>query len=146
MDESEYERAISAGKAGTIYDWTLEFLEGVGNNKSLARTLRQKGNFHFGPIDYPIDKFMPILGPDKTFKYYEDQDTIDKRVTAMEKSFNEGWKPAPLIVSDIWEDYLEVADGAHRFELLRRLGIKSYPTIFYFKDQSALDSFVKSLE
>lgn len=145
MNDSEYERAMNAGKDGTIFEWTIEFLEGVGNNKSLAKTLRQKGQFHFGPIEYPISEFVPVLGPNETFKYYEAQETIDNRVAAMEKSFSKGWKPAPLIVTDIWEDSMGIADGAHRFKLLRRLGIEKYPTVFYFKSQLALDRFINSL-
>lgn len=143
---SEYESVIIAANEDRIHDWVLDFLEGVGNNKSLARVLRIKGEFHIGPIDYPIDRLTPILGPDESFKFYEDQTITDLRVAAMEKSFHEGWRPVPLIATDLWEDYLTVADGAHRQALLNKLGIETYPTIFYFRDRKSLDDFKDSLE
>lgn len=142
MNNIDYENALIAGKEGSIHDWTLKFLEGEGNNHSLAKTLRQRGQFHLGPVDYPLKELTPILGPDITFKYYEDQQALDKRVEAMQKSFEKGWRPAPLIASDLWEDYFEIADGAHRYELFKKLGVEAYPTIFFFRDQQSLERFI----
>jgi hypothetical protein len=141
MDSSEYDDAVIANKEGRIHDWTLDFLEGPGNNASLARVLREKGQYHFGPVDFPLKELRPILGPDETFKFYEAQTDIDSRVAAMSQSFSEGWKPAPIIATDLWEDYFTVADGAHRYELLKGLDIPTYPTIFYFRSEESLNKF-----
>jgi hypothetical protein len=60
----------------------------------------------------------------------------------MVESYRNGWKPVPLIASNIWEDEFTLADGAHRHGALLRLGIDTYPTIFYFKDKISYDAFV----
>lgn len=141
MENKEYNSAILAGEQGAIHQWTLDFLEGSGANPSLARVLRVKGSFHIGPIEYPLDQLKPILGPDESFKFYEDQAVTDKRVAAMLQSYSEGWRPAPIIATDLWEEHLTVADGAHRHELFKKVGIQTYLTIFYFRDQTTLDAF-----
>lgn len=145
---NEYDEAILADKNGTLTKWMIDYLNDSdrGRNIPLAGGLLQDGQFHTNLIDYPIDKFKVLMGPDHSFRYFEQPEDFNSRVGAMVKSLSDGWKPVPFIVTDLWNDGLELNDGAHRVEALKRFGIKTYPTVFYFKDQLALDSFVKSLE
>jgi len=144
----EYEAAIEADKSDTLTEWLVTYLNDAdrGRNIALAGGLAEAGKFHTNLIDYPIDQFKILMGPDRSFRYYEEPESFNKRVDAMVGSLKKGWKPVPFIASDIWNEGLELNDGAHRAEAMKRFGIKTYPTIFYFKDQVALDSFIKSLE
>jgi len=142
----EYKQAIAADKNDTLTEWLIEYLNDSdrGRNAPLASGLAEDGQFHTGLIDYPIDEFTILMGPDHSYRYYEDPVSYDARVQAMVESLEKGWKPVPFIASDIWNEGLELNDGAHRAEALKRFGIKTYPTVFYFKNQLALDDFLAS--
>jgi hypothetical protein len=141
-----YEAAVLADKNGTITDWMIDYLNGEGRNTVLAGGLAQDGQFHTHLIDYPFEKLTILMGPDDTFRYYEEPEQFNIRVDTMVESLKQGWKPVPFIASDLWNDGLELNDGAHRAEALKRFGTKTYPTVFYFKDQTALTQFLESLE
>ena len=117
-----------------------------GRNETLAGGLQAEGQFHTGLIDYPIDDFYILMGPDHTFRYYEEPGSFNSRVDEMVKSLEKGWRPVPFIVSNIWNHGLELNDGSHRVAALKIFGIKTYPTIFYFKNKIELDSFLVSLK
>lgn len=144
---AEYDAAILADKNDTLTEWMVDYLNDNdrGRNISLAGGLAEAGQFHTHLIDYPIEKFKILMGPDHAFRYYEDPDKFNSRVEAMVESLKQGWKPVPFIVTDIWNDGLELNDGSHRAEALKRFGVETYSTVFYFKDQAALDDFVGSL-
>ncbi len=136
-----FNSALAADKNGQLTDWIIDYLHQSGDNDKLAEDLLRQGKFHTGFIDYPIDDLDKLLGPDKSFDYYEDPDTFEYRVNTMVESIKNGWKPAPLIASRIWSEHFELHDGAHRAEALRRSGILTYPTVFYFEDKKSLDDF-----
>lgn len=146
---NEYQEAILADKHGTLTEWLITYLNDSerGRNIPLAEGLTEDGQFHTNLINYPIDKLKILMGPDESFRYFEDPDKFNSRIDSMVESLKQGWKPVPFIATkDLWNEGLELNDGAHRAEALKRFGVKKYPTIFYFKDQYALDSFVESLE
>ncbi len=140
-----YDNAIEADKNGTLNQWMIEYLHGSGRNANLAEGLRTDGNYHTRLIDFPLAKFKLLLGPDRSYRYYEEPEKYYAKVDAMVESLEKGWKPVPLISTDIWNDGLELNDGAHRAVALMKFGVKTYPTVFYFKDQNALDIFLDSL-
>lgn len=137
--------AMKAASEGKIHQWVLDFLRTGGGNASLANKLEANAIHHFGPIDYPLKNLTNIIGPNKTFKYVEDQEKLDFRVSQLILAINNGWRPPPLIVSNLWEDELEIADGGHRQRALLKLGVNIYPTVFYFKDSRSRDAFMASL-
>jgi hypothetical protein len=143
----EYDQAIQAEKSGELTPWLITFLNDKdrGRNTALAEGLAAAGQFHTDLIDYPIDQFKILMGPDHSFRYYEEPGSFNNRVNKMVESLKAGWKPVPFIASDIWNDGLELNDGAHRVAALKRLGVKTYPTIFYFKNQLERDIFLRSL-
>lgn len=136
--------ALQADKEGGLTDWIIEYLHQSGDNDKLANDLLRQGKYHTGFINYPIDKLEKLLGPNKSFDYYEDPESYEHRVLSMVDSIANGWKPAPLIASRIWSDHFELHDGAHRAEALRRSGVGSYPTVFYFEDETSLNDFIVS--
>ena len=136
--------AVCADKENRLTDWVLDYLHQSGDNEKLATDLVRQGKFHTGLIDYPISELEKLLGPKKTFDYYEDPETYEYRVGSMVESIANGWKPAPLIASRIWSKHFELHDGAHRAEALRRSGISTYPTVFYFENEDSLSDFMVS--
>jgi len=145
---NEYEEVILADKNGTLTEWLIDYLNdnSRGRNIPLAGGLAEDGQYHTNLIDYPIIDFKILMGPDRSFRYYEEPASFNERVDRMVESLEKGWKPVPFIATDIWNDELELNDGSHRVAALKRFGVKTYPTVFYFKDQLALDNFLKSLE
>jgi len=139
-----YETMLDASKEGMVHEWVLKFLLGSGNNRRLAEKLSENSQFHFGPVDYPIENLVNLIQADEN--YHEEQSVTDSRLESMLKSMNDGWKPAPLIATNLWVDDLEIADGCHRHMALKKLGVTTYPVIFYFRDQNSLDSFTLELK
>lgn len=146
MNNRKFNKTEAWTQADDIHEWILSFLKSDGNNPVLAETLGRKAQYHYGPVDYPLDKLVNNFGADTSFKFHELQADLDLRVSAMLENMKTGWKPAPLIVTNLWEDYFEIADGAHRHKALQVAGIKKYPTVFYFKDQASLDNFIRGVE
>jgi len=145
MNNYDLDSAFLAAKDNELHDWVLSFLRSSGKNLALADKLEKNGQYRYGPIDYPIQKIVNILGSDASYKYTEDEQTLSKRVSDMVENIKNGWSPPPLLASNLWEDYLELADGGHRYKAFQALGINEYPTIFYFRDQQSLDEFVSAL-
>lgn len=141
-----YEAAIKADKENTLTEWLIAYLHESGRNKDLADGLAEDGQFHTSLIDYPIENLKILMGPSHSFRYYEEPEKFESRIEAMIDSLEQGWKPVPFIASkDLWNEGLELNDGAHRAEALQRFGVQTYPTVIYFKSQAALDEFTTSL-
>ena len=146
MNNKEYHNAIKAGEDDKIHEWVLSYLlKPSGNNASLAKRLNKDSVFHFGPIDYQIKDLKLILGPDDSFKYFEEQSILDAKVLSMVESLKNGWLPEPFIATDLWDDKLGLADGNHRIRAFEIQGIKTHPTIFYFRNQESLENFKNTL-
>ncbi|MES2631187.1 MAG: hypothetical protein V4611_04480 [Patescibacteria group bacterium] len=142
-----YEAALLADKNDTLTEWMIAYLKESGRNTILAEGLLEDGQFHTSLIDYPIDGLKILMGPDESYRYYEDPDKFNSRIDEMVESLKQGWKPVPFVATqDLWNEGLELNDGAHRAEALKRFGVKVYPTVFYFKEQNALDTFLESLK
>lgn len=136
--------ALKADKDGALDDWIIDYLHESGDNDKLAADLVRQGKFHTGLIEYPLDALEKLLGPNRSFDYYEDPASYEGRVGSMVESIANGWRPAPLIASKIWSTHFELHDGAHRAEALRRSGVLSYPTVFYFENETSLNDFIVS--
>jgi|ETNmetMinimDraft_21_1059911.scaffolds.fasta_scaffold04597_4 hypothetical protein len=96
---NDYEKAILADKNGTLTEWFVDYLSDSkrGRNTILAEGLAGSGQFSTPLIDYPIRKLKILMGPEKSFRYYEEPGTFNSRIEAIVESLEKGWKPAPLI-------------------------------------------------
>jgi hypothetical protein len=139
---TDYDEAMSAASQGKIHEWVLSFLRTSGNNPNLAEKIKKDGLYHIGPLNYPIEKIKNIIGPDKSYKFQENQSVLDERVDKMAEDINGGWQAPPLIATNFWSDGFELADGGHRQRALLQTGVEMYPTIFYFRNKTTMDSFV----
>jgi hypothetical protein len=146
MKSLEFGQAMLAAQENRINGWVLEFLRASGNNPALADKLEKDGRYFYGPIEYPIKDIIDILGDDNSYKFHEDKATLKAKVDKMVAEIQAGWKAPPLIATNFWEDYFELADGGHRYKAFKKLGIKTYPTIFYFRDESTMNDFKQKIE
>ncbi|MFT4261255.1 MAG: ParB/RepB/Spo0J family partition protein [Candidatus Woesearchaeota archaeon] len=110
-----------------------EFLTTTGNNKKLAKIMSNtKGFCDKGKLEVKtlrLSELIRIAGPNK--EYFEEQKVWDKKIAQMIKSIKSGWEPPALIV---WNKDMTIADGAHRFEALKKLGKKEYACIVWIKN------------
>lgn len=121
--------------------WVQGFLRGEGGNIKLADTLLRYCEYACGPVDYPLDQAVGIIGPTKEYKFFEEETSFNARINEMVASIENGWKPAPLILTNIWEDYMEIADGGHRHRALLRAGYQRYSAILYFRDEASKEKY-----
>ena len=124
--------------------WVQKFLRGEGDNAKLADTLLGYDNLVVGPIEYPLSKVVNILGPTTDYKFFEDELVLNERVDKMVSSIQNGWIPSPLILTNIWENHLELADGGHRHRALLKAGHKTHPVILYFRDNQTKEKFIST--
>ena len=142
-----YDAAIKADTQDLLTEWMINYLRESGRNPILADGLEEDGQFHTKLINYPINKLKILRGPDDSYRYPEDPTQYEARVNAMIDSLKAGWKPVPFVATlDLWNEGLELNDGAHRAEALKRCGVTMYPTVFYFKDEGSLSEFLNGLQ
>lgn len=114
-----------------------EFLTTTGNNKKLAKIMSNtKGFCDKGKLEVKtlrLSELIRIAGPEKDMQYFEEREIWDKKIDQMIKSIKSGWKPPCLIVWDTKKG-LTIADGAHRFEALKKVGKKEYACIVWTKN------------
>lgn len=143
-DQDDLDTVLGLKNKQALNKWVQVFLrKSNGSNVKLADRLLEYGNFVVGPIEFPLNEMVSILGPDDSYIYYEDPATLDRRVESMGKSIMKGWKPAPLISTNVWKDHLEIADGCHRQRALLAAGYDKYYTIFYFRDAESMNEFLE---
>ncbi len=128
------ETAIEANKKGELLQWTIDYLNGEGANDTLANHI-----IAFKPIfvvlkEFPLNRLTRIVGPEKEMMFFEEPDKWLRRVSGLVESYKQGRRFPPLIVTDFWKS-MDIADGGHRLEALRRCGVDSYWTIFLFREQ-----------
>lgn len=91
-------------------------------------------------MQLPFDRLNRLAGPpDQPALERRDDDDIET-VDAMAGSIDDGWDPPPLIVSFDHGD-LNVEDGNHRIEGLRRSGRDRYWAIIAFDDEQQRRAF-----
>lgn len=118
--------AREAAAKDALADWVADFLASDGSdNAELGRQLRSDYPIWFGPMRIAFEQLHRLAGPpdQPTVERLtdDDQDTVE----SMEESIDDGWMPPPFVAT--WQDdHLELEDGNHRVESIRRTGEDSY--------------------
>lgn len=120
----------SALEAENIEKWVHEFLTTVGNNVSFSDGLKLEKRTFKGPIKMPLSAFKRCCGPESDMPFYEARENFERRVCGMMDHMKKGWSMPPLILKHD-EDGYELSDGNHRYEALKRSGIKAYWVILW---------------
>jgi hypothetical protein len=116
--------ARSAARRDELEAWVAEYLSSPGSdNAALATELLGRLQEWLGPVSLPINRLHRLAGPaDHPVLCPVDDDAWRDDVDDMaDKIEEDGWEPAPLIVS-VRDGQLVLEDGNHRVEGLRRAG------------------------
>ena len=143
-NEFTVESALLAQKEGLISDWVQALLHCEDSDK-LAKSLAEFKPVAMEIYDFPLLKLKRIDGPEEKIEQRLSPDIWEAQVSLLTNKIKEGFRPAPLIVTDYW-NYFEIADGNHRHEALLRNGITSYWTIFLIKNKKGHEYLKESLD
>lgn len=140
--EASVDGARAAHERGELDRWVDGFLRSPGSdNEDLADELGSSESFWHGPVELPFDELNRLAGPPDqpalARLHDDDRDTVE----AMTESIDDGWEPAPLIVSRR-DGQLVVEDGNHRIEALRRSGHTRYWSVVAFDEREQRDAFI----
>lgn len=136
------EGARAAAERDALDDWVGVFLRSDGSdNADLAARLQTERPYWLGPVRLRFEELNRLAGPpdQPTLERLHDDDL--ETVEGMADSIDEGWEPAPLVVS-LRDDQLVVEDGNHRIEGLRRSGRHNYWAVVGFEHEAERDRFV----
>ncbi|HEY9229201.1 MAG TPA: ParB N-terminal domain-containing protein [Gemmatimonadaceae bacterium] len=116
--------ARQAAAAGRIDDWVHSYLtESRGANVLMAAGLRLQTRWWLGPTRVKLDLLRRVCGPEPEMEYRTSADAWETKVSAMAAAIIDPEALPPLIL-EYRGDYLELCDGNHRHEALRRRGVK----------------------
>lgn len=132
--------AAAAGRDGELGEWVRTFLASPGSdNGPLGAKLSEELGWWAGPLQLPIDQLNRLAGPaGDPVACPLDDDDWDQRVDDMEERAQEGWEPPPVIVS-YRDDRLQLEDGNHRVESLRRAGRRQVWAVIGFEREEDRD-------
>ncbi len=135
--------AREAASQDRLGDWVVEFLASDGSdNAALGAELTRRHRHWLGPLRLPLDELNRFVGPEGDPVLVEvDDDYWDSRVTDMADKIDDGFVPAPLVVS-FQGGRLHLEDGNHRVESLRRSGRAEGWAVVGFRDASELERFI----
>jgi hypothetical protein len=144
-DDHEYsvEAARAAAERNELDAWVARFLSSSGSdNAALAAKLLQSPRWWLGPLLLPLDQLQRLAGPpDAPVLCPVDEDYWRDDVEEMAERIEDRWEPPPVIVSHRG-GRLELEDGNHRVEGLRRAG-KGYAwAVIAFEDPGERNRFV----
>jgi hypothetical protein len=144
-DDHEYsvEAARAAAERNELDAWVARFLSSSGSdNAALAAKLLQSPRWWLGPVLLPLDQLQRLAGPpDAPVLCPVDEDYWRDDVEEMAERIEDRWEPPPVIVSHR-DGGLELEDGNHRVEGLRRAG-KGYAwAVIAFEDPGERNRFL----
>lgn len=118
---------------GLLEEWVHEFLMTAGKNPEFSEGLKLQKRYWTGPLEMDLDRIERCCGPEESMEYRVDAGCFRSYVDEMAKSLNKGWESPPLLVQYVG-GRLSVRDGNHRYEALKKCGIKRYWVILWFAD------------
>jgi hypothetical protein len=128
--------AFAAAAEDDLAHWVGDFLASRGSgNATLAAGLAQREHWWLGPLWLPLDRLIPLAGPEEDALCPVDEDEWETDVNAMEESIEEGWDPAPLL-AQFDRGQLLLQDGNHRYEALMRAGATHAWVLLWFDDEA----------
>ncbi len=142
--ETTVDGARTAAERGELGAWVTAFLSSDGSdNAALAEKLAAEKPYWLGPVRLRFNELHRLAGPpDQPVLERLDDDDDLQTVEGMEESINDGWEPAPLVVSADGEQLI-VEDGNHRIEGLRRSGRRNYWAVVGFETTGQRGEFVE---
>jgi hypothetical protein len=142
-DRFTVEAARQAARDDELAGWVSAFLSSPGSdNAPLAAELVRRTQHWLGPVQLPLRTLHRLAGPPgQPVLVTLDDDEWAPRVEDLADKIEQGFEPAPLIVS-FRDGQLVVEDGNHRAESLRRAGADDAWAVVGFDDERERDRFM----
>jgi len=132
MFEPTAKSAIEYAGSNKLEEWVHEFLCGEGNNKKLSDALKIYKREYVGPKLMDLHLLTRCYGPEPEMECripeenQEQTKNFGANIDKIAKRFKTGgWDMPPLLALDC-NGKFEIDDGNHRYEALKKLGIKKY--------------------
>jgi hypothetical protein len=123
--------AINFSNVNRLEEWIHLFLCGEGDNKVFSDGLKLEPRHYFAPEMFSLDNFERCCGPEKHMKFQVPEEPFTRHVDNIALTYKKGdWDMPPLIVNRIG-NILELNDGNHRYEALKKMGINQYWVIIW---------------
>ena len=126
--------AIEYSKKNKLEEWIHLFLcgdENDGGNEDFSKGLKLEPRKYYSPCLMDLNRFERCCGPEEGMKFRIPALDFNKNVNGIMEKYKKGsWDMPPMIINRIAEKY-ELNDGNHRFEALKRLGIKEFWVIIW---------------
>lgn len=123
--------AITFADANRLEEWIHLFLCGEGNNKPFSDGLKREPRRYHAPKLTALNTLNRCCGPEDDMKWQIDEFNFIERVEKIIARHQKGdWDMPPLIVCHDGSTY-ELNDGNHRYEALKRMGIKEHWVILW---------------
>lgn len=144
-DEHEFSVATArdAAERDELEAWVVRFLASPGSdNEPLAHGLTDPPRWWLGPVQVPVDQLHRLAGPpeDPVLVPVDDDYWRDDVDDLAERIEDDSWEPPPVIVT-YRDGRLELEDGNHRVEGLRRAGRDRAWAVIAFADAAERDRF-----
>ena len=149
--EFSLDSAQKSAEKGDLEAWLHRYLNaGPWANKKLSRALKLKDRFWVGPVEIPVDNIDRICGTEPHMPYPEDQDTWRDRINLIADSIEDPRAIPPIVLSANNSRALNhaeesfrfvIADGAHRFEALKKKGLEKVWAIIWFDTEAQCQEY-----
>jgi hypothetical protein len=141
--EFSVEAARDAASRDELEAWVARFLSSPGSdNEPLAHELTRPTRWWLGPVLVPIDRLHRLAGPpDDPVLCPVDDDYWRDDIDDMARLVEDDWEPPPVIVT-YRDGRLDLEDGNHRVEGIRRAGRDRAWAVIAFDDPAERDGFV----
>lgn len=137
------ETAREAAARDELDAWMARFLASPGSdNEPLGRVLQDRALLWIGPVELAIDQLNRLAGPaDHPVVVAVEEDDWRDDVAELGERVEDGWEPPPVVVT--YEDgSLQLEDGNHRVEGMRRAGQETAWAVIGFRTVEERDRFI----
>lgn len=140
-DDYSTDAARAAAARDELGDWVTRFLCSPGSDNCLLADVLS-ARWWIAPLQVPLDELHRLAGPPGApVAQPMDDDEWRDDVDDLARRIEEGFEPPPVIVTYRAEQ-LELEDGNHRVEALRRAGKEQAWAVIGFDSPGARDRFL----
>jgi hypothetical protein len=126
--------AIEYSKNNKLEEWIHLFLcrnEKNGGNEAFSKGLKLEPRKYYSPCLMNLNKFQRCCGPEEDMKYRVPASDFNKKIKGIIENFQKNIYDMPPLIINRNADKYELSDGNHRFEALKKLGIKEFWVIIW---------------
>ena len=145
-DVFSLDAARAAAERNELGGWVAEFLASPGSdNAALGASLSASHRWWIGPIELPLDRLERLAGPSGSpALVVVEEDEWRDDVEDLADKVADGLQPPPVVVT-YRDGHLNVEDGNHRLEALRRARRTEAWAVVGFEREHEVQEFMAQL-